>query len=326
MYIVRTASLFVLILALLASAAPQAGAQQETSQPPPPTNRVQSPPVGPIQGPDGLWMMPAGADRAAEGMELAPQSTGGPDEFGYTWDDSVPLNWIDASGGIETGITSTVDHVGPINIGFPFKYYENTRSQIYISRFGFLAFNDDGIYNSQSSVPSTEKPDDVIAPLGCRWTASTATCAICAAASAPNRWFVVEWNRLVSDYLRRSAGRIPSRQSYVRAEISSSNTVQCPLAAVAGARHLESKMLPALMALRSRRSVRTFENNHAVQICDRRRRRELGYRRCFRANSPRPARRASFRYRSATPATLSRHVRSDGLIALARYRSFPQTA
>ena len=199
MYIVRTASLFVLILALLASAAPQAGAQQETSQPPPPTNRVQSPPVGPIQGPDGLWMMPAGADRAAEGMELAPQSTGGPDEFGYTWDDSVPLNWIDVSGGIETGINSNIDHVGPINIGFPFKYYENTRSQIYISRFGFLAFNDDGIYNSQSRVPSAEKPDDVIAPHWVPGYTLNGYVRYRRGGVAPNRWFVVEWNRLVSD-------------------------------------------------------------------------------------------------------------------------------
>ena len=198
MYIVRTASLFVLILALLASAAPQAGAQQETSQPPPPTNRVQSPPVGPIQGPDGLWMMPAGADRAAEGMELAPQSTGGPDEFGYTWDDSVPLNWIDASGGIESGITSTVDHVGPINIGFPFKYYENTRSQLYISRFGFLAFNDEGIYRRQSSIPSQDKPNDVIAPFWVPVDSVNGYVRYLRGGAAPNRWFVVEWNRLSS--------------------------------------------------------------------------------------------------------------------------------
>ena len=53
---------------------------------------------------------------------------------------------------------------GPIDIGFPFKFYENTQSQLYISRFGYLTFNNDNLGNSQSEVPSPEKPDEVIAP------------------------------------------------------------------------------------------------------------------------------------------------------------------
>ena len=198
MSIVRTASLAVLVLTLLTPAAPQVSAQQATPQPPPPTYRMQGPPTGPIQGPDGLWMMPAGGDRAAEGMELAPQSTGGPDEFGYTWDNSAPFNWIDASGGNETGLNSTIDHVGPVNIGFPFKYYENTRSQLYISRFGFLAFNDDGIYRRQSSIPSQEKPNDVIAPYWVPVGNVNGYVRYLRGGVAPNRWFVVEWNRLSS--------------------------------------------------------------------------------------------------------------------------------
>jgi len=79
-----------------------------------------------------------------------PADSGGPDDFGYTWSDNVPLNWINASGGTDTGIDSSTDHVGPVDIGFPFKYYENTYSDLYISRHGFLAFNDTSLYNSQS--------------------------------------------------------------------------------------------------------------------------------------------------------------------------------
>ena len=130
---------------------------------------------------------------------VAPQDTGGSDDFGYTWDDSVPLNWIDASGGTDAGINSSTDHAGPIDIGFSFKYYENAYTQLYISRFGFVAFNDNNIYNSQSRIPSPEKPDDVIAP---HWVPAynvNGYVRYLSGGTAPNRWFVVEWNRLESD-------------------------------------------------------------------------------------------------------------------------------
>jgi hypothetical protein len=130
---------------------------------------------------------------------MSPQATGGPDDFGYTWDDSVAMNWISASGGTGTGINSSTDHVGPINIGFSFKYYENIYTQLYISRFGFLAFNDDGIYDSQSEIPSPNEPNDVIAP---HWVPAydvNGYVRYLHGGTVPNRWFVVEWNRLESD-------------------------------------------------------------------------------------------------------------------------------
>jgi len=142
--------------------------------------------------------MPEGA-RSPQATDI-PQATGGPDDYGYTWDDSVPLSWIDASGGTNTGINSSTDHVGPINIGFSFKYYENAYTQLYISRFGFVAFNDNNIYNSQSRIPSPEKPDDVIAP---HWVPAydvNGYVRYLSGGTAPNRWFVVEWNRLDADW------------------------------------------------------------------------------------------------------------------------------
>jgi len=159
-----------------------------------------SPDGGPRRAPDGTWYMPAGA-MPPEGPStpLFPQDTGGPDDFGYTWDDSVALNWIDASGGTDTGIDGDTDHVGPIDIGFPFKYYENIYTQLYISRFGFVAFNDVGIYDSQSEIPSSDEPNDVIAP---HWVPAyevNGYVRYLNGGTAPNRWFVVEWNRLESD-------------------------------------------------------------------------------------------------------------------------------
>ena len=61
----------------------------------------------------------------------------------------MPLNWVNASGGTDTGINNTTDRAGPIDVGFPFKFYENIRSQLYVSRSGFLTFSDGDL----------EKPD-----------------------------------------------------------------------------------------------------------------------------------------------------------------------
>ena len=96
----------------------------------------------------GLRGRPAGQRRAGR--------------FGYTWNDWEPFVWIDASGGTDTGIDSGTESAGPIDIGFPFKFYENTRSEVYISRHGFFVFNGDNLGNSQSEIPSPERPNDVI--------------------------------------------------------------------------------------------------------------------------------------------------------------------
>jgi len=144
--------------------------------------------------------MPEGVRTPAEMNVMSPQETGGPDDYGYTWDDSVAMNWIDASGGTDTGINSSTDHVGPVDIGFSFGYYENTYLQLYISRFGFVAFNDDGIYDSQSRIPIPSLPNDVIAP---HWVPAynvNGYVRYLRGGTAPNRWFVVEWNRLDADW------------------------------------------------------------------------------------------------------------------------------
>lgn len=149
-----------------------------------------------IQAPNGDWIMLA---EAGDQPRHAPfgattQPAGGPDEFGYTF---VPasLTWIDASGGTDTGINAAVVGAGPIDIGFPFRYYENSYSQLWVSRHGFLAFSGADLYNSQSSVPSTELPDDVIAP---HWIPSYDApdyVRYLRGGDAPNRWFVMEWQR-----------------------------------------------------------------------------------------------------------------------------------
>jgi hypothetical protein len=158
------------------------------------------PDATPQRAPDGRWFMPANhlPDPAAAAM---PQASGGPDDFGYTWTDTEPLNWINASGGTDTGINNSTDHAGPIDIGFQFKFYENARSQLYVSRSGFLAFSDSDLGNTQSRIPDPSSPNEVIAPYWVpvdTWGPENAVDYVryLHGGSMPNRWFAVEWNHL----------------------------------------------------------------------------------------------------------------------------------
>lgn len=155
---------------------------------------------------DGLWM--STGEKTVVAQSSQPQTTGGPDDYGYVWDDTAPLNWIDAGGGADTGLTNrNNDHTGPIEIGFPFKYYENTYTNLYISLFGFVTFRDTtNWWNWQSNVPSPEKPDGVIAPQWIPIDRVDGYIRYRRGGDAPNRWFAVEWNRVVSPCCEGDAG------------------------------------------------------------------------------------------------------------------------
>ena len=151
------------------------------------------------QSPEGDWFKTGVSGLTDEAVEFTLQGAGGPDDFGYVWDGNVTTAWVNAVNGTDTGINDTTDYVGPVDIGFSFKYYENTYNQLYISRYGFVSFNDDGISNSQSQIPSMEKPDDVIAPHWVPAYSVNGYVRYMSGGIAPDRWFVVEWNQLKSD-------------------------------------------------------------------------------------------------------------------------------
>ncbi len=149
---------------------------------------------------EGLWFMPKGGNIANELNMGEIADSGGPDQFGYLWLDNSPLDWIDASGGSDTGIDGTTDHAGPIPIGFSFKYYENTYTELYVSRNGYISFHDDDIWwKSQSEIPSRIKPNDVIAPHWVPIDNINGYIRYLSGGDAPHRWFAVEWNRVESD-------------------------------------------------------------------------------------------------------------------------------
>ena len=123
----------ILLLALPGAVTAEGPVPVPVGQPPPIDAAPPSPDAVPQKAPDGHWFMPTSSRPDVAGAS-APQDSGGPDDFGYTWNDWEPLNWIDASGGTNTDISSSTVSAGPIDIDFPSKFYQNTRSQLYISR------------------------------------------------------------------------------------------------------------------------------------------------------------------------------------------------
>ena len=118
-----------------------------------------------------LWM----AEPATALAGVAPAGTGGPDAYGYTWDDGVAFNWIDATSGTDTGMSGNSNNQksGPFPLPFTFKFYENTYSSVYVAASGFLAFTDEGTWPQQGRILDPAKPNNVVAPYWDGYTLSS---------------------------------------------------------------------------------------------------------------------------------------------------------
>ena len=88
--------------------------------------------------------------------------TGGPDAFGYTYDDTVPYQWIDISGtGKNTGLD--MDDGGiTVPIGFNFNYYGTNYNEVYISTNGLLKFSGADTTWSNKDIPLASDPNNII--------------------------------------------------------------------------------------------------------------------------------------------------------------------
>jgi hypothetical protein len=165
----------------------------------------QPEPRGPHQDVEGEWVSIA---ETGAGEMLA--STGGPDDFGYTWDDNVPFDWVDATNGIDTGLSgglgSTLS-VGPISLPFAFNFYEKTYTEVYINSQGYITFSP-WMANYRGpveySIPNPNSPDDIIAPLWSYYTLAENGPAnrvyYKVDGVAPNRRFIVEWYQVRYSY------------------------------------------------------------------------------------------------------------------------------
>ena len=190
------------ILSLLLDQTPTLGQISQPPEPPKHPYPFEEPyqpeyPFGAQTGPGGLLYMPERVLQIKPANQ-SPTATGGPDEYGYTWDDSVALNWID--GTTETGLSGSGDYVGPISLGFSFNYYENIYTDLFITSSGYISFDSQDLWDQQAPIPNPTTPNNVIAPY---WspqdvnsTTSTGHVYYRSGGTTPNRWFAVEWDHV----------------------------------------------------------------------------------------------------------------------------------
>jgi len=99
---------------------------------------------------------------------FTPTEIGGPDAYGYEWNDSISYNWIPISGSsTEVIFPNDDDDVSdPIPLGLSFPFYEKIYSSVYISTNGLLTFVDDSRADSPSAelMPFIETPQALVAP------------------------------------------------------------------------------------------------------------------------------------------------------------------
>jgi len=135
-------------------------------------------------------------------MAPKPLVFGEADQFGYTWSDSEPYAWIDATSGQEAGFDVVDDaFIGPIDLGFDFKFYEHSYSQIYISTNGLLSFGAGSTAHENRAIPLTSNPDNIIAPF---WDdlsliesdTITSTIHYLSGESQGSSYFVVAWHQV----------------------------------------------------------------------------------------------------------------------------------
>jgi hypothetical protein len=95
---------------------------------------------------------------------------GGPDAYGYQWDDAVAYNWKEVAGATPVVFTGSGDDgfAGPIPLGFNFPYYEHTYAELYISMNGYVSFATmepfAGGDAENRDIPYEFEPNDLIAP------------------------------------------------------------------------------------------------------------------------------------------------------------------
>jgi len=101
-----------------------------------------------------------------------PLDNGGPDTYGYSWEDNdgggpLPYNWIDITGnGVQVIGLADDNNIGPIPIGFQFPYYWYTVDHMWIGSNGYISFSSNANFaHPFASIPATTLPNDLVAVL-----------------------------------------------------------------------------------------------------------------------------------------------------------------
>ncbi len=121
--------------------------------------------------------------------DVGSLGTGGPDTFGYTFDDTVTYDWVSAT--TDSGVTDDDEVSGAIDIGFDFPFYGLNYDQLYFSTNGLITFGAPSVGQGGSI---SYLPNNFIAPYEARdLKTGSGRIYYSLEGEAPNRYFIVEW-------------------------------------------------------------------------------------------------------------------------------------
>ena len=128
----------------------------------------------------------------------ASRGSGGPDPFGYTWVDSDepggPVYGWEEINAIGTAVSSGDDsNLGPFDLGFSFPFYGVEFDQVRVCSNGWLSFTSTSTAYSNQGIPSSNAPNNLIAPFWDDLNPSSGG-QIYYHADAANQRFIVEWD------------------------------------------------------------------------------------------------------------------------------------
>ena len=142
-------------------------------------------------------------------------SAGGPDATGYMWYSNLDVEgpafaWIDTVGATDAGIANGDDYRGTIDLPFEIRFYNNLYTQITATTNGWIGMGPSTGYSSSywtnTTLPSTTLPDNIIAPLWDDFKAGDSPGSTSSAhgtiqyktmGTAPDRQFVVIFDEIV---------------------------------------------------------------------------------------------------------------------------------
>lgn len=126
----------------------------------------------------------------------AASGAGGPDTYGYSWQDSdeaggPTYGWVDITG-IGTQILGLGDdtNVGPYDIGFSFNYYGTSFTQFQFCTNGWISFTSTSTSYSNTAIPSGSAPLNMLAPF---WDDQTFTSSGSAYYYSDGSRLIVSW-------------------------------------------------------------------------------------------------------------------------------------
>ncbi len=136
--------------------------------------------------------------------ETANKSAGGPDGWGYIWQDSDEPNgpaydWVDILTDGNATDLGNEELIFEVNLGFPFLFYGELFSELNISANGFLSFTSASAAYLNRTIPNPVSPNALIAPFWDDLNPATGSGEVYWKSEPENGRFIVTWDNVNHD-------------------------------------------------------------------------------------------------------------------------------